>query len=196
MLLTASGGAIPASTKVLPVTQMIGRAGVTDMTESRQAKRGADDPPVDEGPSRRRSRRDPDDRVPDLVRLRLPVSDLLRLSHARTLTRRAARRSALQVVHPRPAGGLRQPRSQDPHELRRRRRPHLQPRIRQVVLDGRVRQAEAVGGGLLRPGRGAREPVWIGPARRHAVKGAGGALRFLFGRLGHAARGRGPRSGL
>jgi hypothetical protein len=33
MLLTASGGAIPASTKVLPVTQMIGRAGVTDMTD-------------------------------------------------------------------------------------------------------------------------------------------------------------------
>ena len=42
--------------------------------------------------------------------------------------------------------------AEDPHELRRGRRPHLGPRVRQVVLHGRVRQAEAVGGGLLRPG--------------------------------------------
>jgi hypothetical protein len=36
------------------------------------------------------------------------------------------------------------------------------------------------------PAGGAREPVWIGPARRHAPKGAGGGPRWLFGRLGHA----------
>jgi hypothetical protein len=34
---------------------------------------------------------------------------------------------------------------------------------------------------------GAREPVWIGPARRHAPKRAGGGPRILFGRLGHIA---------
>jgi len=28
--------------------------------------------------------------------------------------------------------------------------------------------------------------MWIGPARRHAAKGAGGGPRLLFGRLGHA----------
>ena len=44
--------------------------------------------------------------------------------------------------------GVRQPRPQDPHELRRRR-PDLRPGVRQVVLHGRVRQAEAVGGSLL-----------------------------------------------
>jgi hypothetical protein len=47
--------------------------------------------------------------------------------------------------------GLRQARGEDPHELRRRRRPHLGPCVRQVVLDRRVRQAEAVGSRLLRP---------------------------------------------
>jgi len=41
-------------------------------------------------------------------------------------------------------------------------------------------------GGLLRPGGGARDSVWIRPARRHAPKRAGHGLRFLFGRLGHA----------
>ena len=76
------------------------------------------------------------------------------------------------------------------NELRRRRRPNLRPRIRQVVLHRRVRQAEPVGGRLLGPGGGARESVWIGPARRHAGKGGGGGPRFLVGRLGHAV---GPR---
>ena len=33
------------------------------------------------------------------------------------------------------------------------RTPNLGPGVRQVVLDGRVREAEAVGGGLLRSGR-------------------------------------------
>ena len=47
---------------------------------------------------------------------------------------------------------LGQPRREDPHELRRRLGAHLRPRVRQVVLDRRVRQAETVGGGLLRPG--------------------------------------------
>ena len=36
------------------------------------------------------------------------------------------------------------------------------------------------------PGGGTRESVWIGPARRHAPKRAGGGRRSLFGRLGHA----------
>jgi hypothetical protein len=35
-------------------------------------------------------------------------------------------------------------------------------------------------------GRGARESVWIRPARRQAPKGAGRGPRFLLGRLGHA----------
>ena len=47
---------------------------------------------------------------------------------------------------------LRQPSGHDPHELGRRRRPDLRPCARQVVLDGRVRQPEPVGGCLLRPG--------------------------------------------
>ena len=46
---------------------------------------------------------------------------------------------------------LRQPRSQDPHELRCRGRPHFRRRIRKVVLHGRVRRAEAAGCRLLDP---------------------------------------------
>ena len=46
--------------------------------------------------------------------------------------------------------GLGQSRCQDPHQLRRRRRAHPGPRVRQPVLDRRVRQAEAMGGRLLR----------------------------------------------
>ena len=45
----------------------------------------------------------------------------------------------------------RQPRRQDPDELRGRLRSDPGPGVRQVVLDGRVRQAESVGGRLLRP---------------------------------------------
>lgn len=61
------------------------------------------------------------------------------------------------LTHPGPfrvghALGFGQTRGQDPHELRGRRRPHLGPCIRQVVLHGRVRQTEAVGGRLLRSG--------------------------------------------
>ena len=48
--------------------------------------------------------------------------------------------------------GPREPRSQDPHQLRCCRRPDLRPRVRQVVLHGRVRQTAAVGGCLLRAG--------------------------------------------
>jgi len=44
-------------------------------------------------------------------------------------------------------------------------------------------------------GRGAREPAWIGPARRHAPKGAGGGRRALLGRLGHESRGGLTRQG-
>ncbi len=46
---------------------------------------------------------------------------------------------------------LGQPLRQDPNQLRRRLRAHLGPRVRQVVLDGRVGQAQAVGRRLLRP---------------------------------------------
>ena len=70
---------------------------------------------------------------------------------------------------------LRQPLRQDPDELRRRLRAHLGPRVRQVVLDGRVRQAEAVGGRLLRPGdedRGDHADLAVGRA-------CGGAARAL-----------------
>ena len=52
---------------------------------------------------------------------------------------------------------LRQPRRQDPHELRRRLRPHIGPGVRQVVLHGRVRQAEPVGGFRRRWARSCRE---------------------------------------
>ena len=79
-----------------------------------------------------------------------------------------------------------QPPGQDPHELRHGCSSYLRPRIRQVVLDGRVRQAEAVGGPGVATGRGNREPAWIGPARRHALKGGGSCFAFLVGRLGHA----------
>jgi hypothetical protein len=48
--------------------------------------------------------------------------------------------------------GLRQPRRQDPHELRRGLRAHLGPCVREVVLHGGARQAEAVSGRLLRSG--------------------------------------------
>jgi hypothetical protein len=37
--------------------------------------------------------------------------------------------------------GFGQASSEDPHELRRRRRAHLGPGVRQVVVHGRVRQA-------------------------------------------------------
>ena len=66
----------------------------------------------------------------------------------------ATRDTVVRLGH---ALGLGQSRGQDPHELCRRRRPHLGPGVRQVVLHGRVRQAEAVGGclrsGLSLPGR-------------------------------------------
>ncbi len=42
------------------------------------------------------------------------------------------------------------------------------------------------------PGGGTRESVWIGPARHHALNGAGRVARFLFGRLGHAHGAGGP----
>jgi hypothetical protein len=48
--------------------------------------------------------------------------------------------------------GFGKTRGQNPHELRGRGCPHLRPDVRQVVLARRVRQAQAVGGGLLRPG--------------------------------------------
>ena len=48
--------------------------------------------------------------------------------------------------------GFGQTRAEDPHELRRGRCAHLGPSVRQMVLDGRVRQAKAVSGCLLRSG--------------------------------------------
>ncbi len=47
---------------------------------------------------------------------------------------------------------LGQPLGQDPDHLRRCFGPYLGPRVRQVVLHGGVREAEPVGGFLLRPG--------------------------------------------
>jgi hypothetical protein len=64
--------------------------------------------------------------------------------------------------------GSRQPRPEDPHQLRRRVRTHLCPRARQMVLDRRVRQTETVGRCLL----GAR----LQDSRDHqhlAVRGVG-----------------------
>lgn len=49
---------------------------------------------------------------------------------------------AALVVRPGQALGFGQPRGEDPRELRRRRRPGLGPRVRQLVLYGRARQAE------------------------------------------------------
>ena len=86
----------------------------------------------------------------------------MRAMSSLAMSRCRCRRNTTRTIGPadwfrrRPDGAqalrARQPRREDPHELRRRRRPHLGPRVRQVVLHGRVRQAEAVGGGLLRAG--------------------------------------------
>ena len=48
--------------------------------------------------------------------------------------------------------GLRQARGEDPHELGGRRRPHLGPCVREMVLHGRVLQTESVGRSLLGAG--------------------------------------------
>ena len=78
-----------------------------------------------------------------------------------------------------------------------RRRPNLAPRVRQVVLHGRVRQAQAVRGRLLRPGDqdgGDHADLAVGGPcggagrpSRHALrsqsKGSGGsASRMVTGR--------------
>ncbi len=99
---------------------------------------------------------------------------------------------------PRPLGPESCPRAraagQDPHELRHRLRADLRPRVRQVVLHGRVRQAQAVGGRLLRPGdedRGDHSDLTVGRAlggaagrpMRHALRpnssGVGGSARRI-----------------
>jgi len=81
-----------------------------------------------------------------------------------------------------PALRLRQPRRQYPHKLRRRRRPDLGP----GRLPGGASRSSASRDGAGVPGWGrARESVWIGPARRHALKGRGDGPAFLVGRLGH-----------
>ena len=99
--------------------------------------------------------------------------------------------ASLLIVRLRGALGLRQPLRQDPHQLRRRLRPDLRPRVRQVVLDGRVRRAEAVGSRLLRPGDEdgryhtdlavGRASGGSGRASRHAFwshsEGSGGSAR-------------------
>ncbi len=87
---------------------------------------------------------------------------------------------------------------QDPHDLRGRLRPHPGPGVRQVVLDGRVRQTEAVRGRLLPPGdddRGDHPDLAVrgasggaaGRSSRHALRtsstGSGGsARRIVIGR--------------
>jgi hypothetical protein len=92
------------------------------------------------------------------------------------------------IVRRRSRLGLGETRGEQPDELRRRRRPHLRPRLRQVVLHGRVRQAEAVGGRLLRSGDqdgGDHADLAVGRA-------PGGAARRL---AGHALRSQSNGSG-
>ncbi len=92
------------------------------------------------------------------------------------------------------ACGFGQTRGQDPDQLRGSGRPDLGPGVCEVVLHGRVRQAQAVGGCLLRPGnedrrdhpdltvRGALSGMATGPAR-HALRtnssGTGGSARRM-----------------
>ena len=68
---------------------------------------------------------------------------------------RPVTRSRRLLVRPHEVFGLGQPRRQDPHQLRRRRRPDLRPRRRRVVHDRR--QPESVRGRLLRPGQHRRD---------------------------------------
>ena len=68
-----------------------------------------------------------------------------------------------------------QTRGQDPHELGGRRRAHPGPRIHEVVLDGRVRQAKAVSGCLLRS------------CDEHSSHDDDLAVRRAFGRAGRPA---------
>jgi len=73
------------------------------------------------------------------------------------------------IVRGRCALRLGQPRGQDPHELRRRLRADLGSGVRQVVFHGRARQAEPVGGRLLRPrlqDRGDDHELALGRASR------------------------------
>jgi hypothetical protein len=89
---------------------------------------------------------------------RVVVGDTRRTRQAEDRPRSAARQGSLTQDRPvatrptAPGDWAWQPRSEDPHELRRGRRSHLGPGVCQVVLRGRVRQAQAVCGRLLRPG--------------------------------------------
>jgi hypothetical protein len=97
--------------------------------------------------------------------------------------------TGLVLVRVSSALGFGQARGQDPHELRRRLRPHPGPRVRQVVLQGRVRQAEAMGGCLLRPGdedRGDHPDLTVSGALGGAYEpgdgeGAGPKVHALLG---------------
>lgn len=78
-------------------------------------------------------------------------------------------------------------------ELRRRRRPDLDSRVRKVMLHGRMRQPEAACGSLLRPGdedRGDHDDLavigalgGVGGPSRHALRsqsdGSGGTGRRI-----------------
>ena len=93
---------------------------------------------------------------------------------------------------------FRQARPEDPHQLRRRLRPDLCSGVRQVVLHGRVREAESVGRRLVRAGdedRGDHSDFTVrgalgwaaGAAARHALRpnssGVGGSdRRIVIGR--------------
>ena len=94
---------------------------------------------------------------------------------------------------------LGQPLGQDPDHLRRCFGPYLGPRVRQVVLHGGVREAEPVGGFLLRPGAedgGHNDELTIcgasgGAAVPHASRLAA-ASHGCVPRLGDLLRGRAP----
>ena len=86
----------------------------------------------------------------------------------------------------------RKPRRQDPHQLRRRRRPHFGPGARQVVLDGRVRQAQAVRSSLLGP-----SVEDSGHDEDFAVSRASGAVAFPHAsRLAAASHSSRPSMGM
>lgn len=90
-----------------------------------------------------------------------------------------------------------QTRRQDPHELRRRLRSDLGSSVRQVVLHGRVRQAQAVGGCLLRPGdqdRGHDHDLTVCRTRDRKGVGDGAIPDGTVARAASTTRSLGPHA--